>query len=86
MTALFPPALALGAVLSTAYAALFNLWQRGNLRALRTCLVAAWLGFALGHVVGEMVGAEWLLIGQLNVAGGTVGAAAALLIAKWMEA
>ena len=86
MTGLLSPAIALGAVLSTAYAALFNLWQRGDLRALRNYVLAAWLGFALGHVAGEMAGIEWLVIGQLNVAAGTLGAAAALLIAKPLQA
>jgi len=86
MTSLLSPGLALGVILSTAYAALFNLWQKGNFKALRNYILAAWIGFAVGHFVGEAVGFEWLLIGQLNVASGTVGAAASMIIAKSLEA
>jgi thiamine transporter ThiT len=85
MTTLFSPALALGLVLSTGYAALFNLWQKGNFRALRVYILAAWIGFAAGHFAGLIAGVEWLQVGQLNVAGGTVGAAACLIIAKLLE-
>jgi NADPH-dependent curcumin reductase CurA len=85
MTTLFSPALALGLVLSTAYAAFFNLWQKGNFKALRVYVLAAWIGFAVGHFAGQLAGVEWLLVGQLNVAGGTAGAAACLVIAKLLE-
>lgn len=80
------PALALGAVLSTACAALFHLWQRGSMSTLRRYLAAAWLGFAVGHFALDLVGIHWLQIGQLNALSGMVGAAAALLIAKSLEA
>ena len=85
MTTLFSPALALGLVLSTAYAALFNVWQKGSFKALRVYVLAAWIGFAAGHFAGQAAGIEWMQIGQLNVAGGTLGAAACLIIAKTME-
>jgi hypothetical protein len=80
------PALALGAVLSTAYAALFHLWNRGDVSALRHYLLAAWLGFAGGHILGGLVGIHWLQVGHLDVLNGTIGATAALLIAKSLEA
>jgi hypothetical protein len=86
MTGLLSPTLALGAVLSTAYAALFHLWKNGDTLALRYYLLAAWLGFAGGHILGNMVNIHWLQVGQLNVVGGTVGAMIALLIAKSVEA
>jgi len=86
VTDLLSPALALGAVLSTACAALFHLWQRGNMSTLRRYLLAAWLGFAVGHFAAGLVGIHWLQIGQLNGLSGMVGAAAALLIAKSLEA
>lgn len=86
MTGLVSPALALGAVLSTAFAALFHMWQRGNVPALRRFIVAAWLGFAGGHFLGDLAGFQWLQIGQLNVLAGTVGTVVVLLIANSMEA
>ncbi len=86
MSILFSPALALGVVLSTAYAAVFHFWQGGSMQALRRYLLAAWLGFAAGHVAGAITGVGWLQVGHLNVLSGTVGAAAALVIAKRMGA
>lgn len=86
MSGLLSPAFALGAVLSTAYAALFHLWQRGDMPALRRYLLAAWLGFAAGHLIGNLVGVQWLQVGQLGVLNGTLGAVGALLIAKSLEA
>lgn len=86
MTALLSPALVLGVVLSTVFAALFHLWQRGSVTALRHYLIAAWLGFAAGHLLGGMLGFHWLQVGDLNALGGTIGAMAALLIAKSLQA
>jgi H+/Cl- antiporter ClcA len=85
MTGLLSPTMALGAVLSTAYAALFHLWQDGDTAALRHYLLAAWLGFAAGHLLGNMLSIQMLQVGQLNVVGGTVGTVIALLIAKALE-
>ena len=86
MPDLLSPAIALGFVLSSAYAALFNLWQGGTVRALLHFLLAAWLGFAAGHMLGEIAGIQWLVIGQLNIVSGSIGAAAAMLIAKALDA
>ena len=86
MTGLLSPALALGVVLSTACAAIFHLWQRGDMSLLRRYLLAAWLGFSVGHFAGELVGIHWLQVGVLNALIGTGGAVVALLIAKSLEA
>lgn len=53
---------------------------------LRNYLLAAWIGFAGGHLVGDLAGTHWLQVGHLSVFNGTVGAAAALLIARSLEA
>lgn len=86
MTSWLSPALTLGAVLSTAYAALFHLWDRGDAGALRRYLLAAWLGFSGGHLLGDVAGVHWLQVGHLSVLNGTVGTAMALLIAKSLRA
>lgn len=86
MVGLISPALALGAVLSTAYAALFHLWQKAEMPALRIYLIAAWLGFAVGHLASDVLGLHVLQIGHLNALSGTIGAVVALLIARSLEA
>lgn len=80
------PALILGVILSTSYAALFHLWQQGDTPALRRYLVAAWLGFAAGHIISNVAGIHWFQAGHLNVLSGTVGAAVAEYSAKlWVR-
>lgn len=86
MTGLFSPALALGALLSTTYAALFHLLQRGDLPTLQRYLLSAWVGFAGGHWLSAFVGVSLLRIGHLDVLSGTVGTVVALLIARSLEA
>ncbi len=53
---------------------------------LRNYLVAAWIGFAGGHLVGGLVDIHWLQVGQVCVLNGTIGAAATLIIVKSLEA
>jgi hypothetical protein len=76
----------LGAVLAAGYAALFHLWQKRTLSGLQLYVIAAWVGFAVGHIVSGLIGIHILRIGQLDVLGGSIGALAALLIARWIEA
>ncbi len=83
---LLSPALILAAVLSTAYAAFFHLWRRGDKTALQNYTMASWVGFAVGHVVGDIVGIHWLQVGHLSVLNGTIGAIVSLLIVKSLEA
>ena len=45
---LLSPPFVFSALLSTAIAALFNLWQGGSVRDLVLYLIASWLGFAEG--------------------------------------
>ena len=83
---LLSPALVLAAVLSTAYGAFFHLWHRGGMLMLRNYVLAAWIGFAGGHVVGDLVGIHWLQVGHVCVLNGTIGAMMALTIVKSLEA
>jgi hypothetical protein len=71
-----------GFALSTVYGALFHLWLGGGSRRLALYLLAAWLGFALGHYVGEALGIGVLKIGPLNALTGTFGSAVALGAAR----
>ena len=87
MTSLFlSPALVLATVLSTAYAAFFHLWQRSDKSSLKNYAAASWIGFAVGHVVGDLIGIRWLQVGHLSVLNGTIGAIVSLLIVKSLEA
>ena len=75
-------ALLVGFALSTIIGASFHLWMGGTARRLALYLMAAWLGFALGHFVGAALNIGVLRIGQLNVFSATVGSLVALGAAR----
>lgn len=76
--------LILGFLLSTAYGAGFHLLLGGPARRIILYLVAAWIGFALGHVVGDLINLNWLRLGALQLFSASVGAWVALIISRWL--
>lgn len=78
------PTLLLAFTLSTLYGAGFHLWQGGGARRLALYLLAGWLGFALGHFIGDALGLNVLKVGALNVLSATLGSLVALLAARWL--
>lgn len=82
---MFSPALFLAGLLSSAYAAIFHIWRGKTLADLLLYLVAAWLGFGLGQVVGEAHRLGFFTIGSLHVLEGTVAAWFLLFAAHWLK-
>ena len=76
--------LILGFLLATAYGAGFHLLLGGPARRIILYLVAAWIGFALGHVVGDLINLNWLRLGALQLFSASVGAWVALIISWWL--
>jgi hypothetical protein len=85
MSMLLSPPLILSLIIASAYAAIFTLWQRGNARDLLIYLLACWLGFAIGELIGDAVHLDILMIGQIHVVEGTIGSVALLALAKWLK-
>jgi hypothetical protein len=79
-----PATLLLAVALATMYGAGFHLWQGGGARRLALYLLAGWLGFTLGHVLGNLLGLQVMMIGPLNFLTATVGSALALVLARWL--
>jgi hypothetical protein len=69
-------------ILATLYGAAFHLVSGGDARRLALFLLAAWLGFALGHGFGDVVRVTLLDIGPLHMLPATVGAWLALVVAR----
>lgn len=78
------PMLFLAFALSTLYGAGFHLWQGGGSRRLLLYLLAGWLGFALGHLLGDWLGMRLLMIGALNALPATLGSGIALFAARFL--
>jgi uncharacterized membrane protein YeaQ/YmgE (transglycosylase-associated protein family) len=82
------PSLLLGLLISSLYGALFHLLRGGDLTRLISYLFLAWIGFALGHFIGNWF--HWILypIGPLNFGTATIGSIVllALSLAKMKRA
>ncbi len=76
------PSVTFAFILATIYGVVFHLLVGGDVRRLALYLLAGWLGFALGHVFGVLLGVEMLRIGPLRTLSATAGAWIALLAAR----
>lgn len=79
-------ALVLGFLLATAYGAGFHLLLGGPARRLLLYVLAAWLGFFLGHFLGDLLNIELLKLGVLHLFTASLGAWLALLTSWWLTA
>ncbi len=77
-------AFVLGFLLSTAYGAGFHVLLGGPARRFVLYVLAAWLGFALGHFLGDLLNIEWLKLGVLHLFSASLGAWIALLTSWWL--
>lgn len=76
------PSFVFSFILATLYGATFHLVSGGDARRLALFLLAAWLGFALGHAFGEAFSVALLDIGALHMLPATMGAWLALVVAR----
>jgi hypothetical protein len=67
------PSLLFGLVIASLYGALFHLVRGGGPARLFLFMTLSWLGFALGHIIGNWRG--WILfpVGSLNFGAATIG-------------
>ncbi len=82
---LISPPLILSLVVSSIYAALFNLWRNGSLRDLSFYLLAAWVGFGLGQVAGWLLHLHWGMIGSVRMVEGTFFCWLLILLMSWLR-
>ena len=76
------PTLTFGFVIATLMGASFHLVFGGDARRLAMLLLAGWLGFALGQLVGDILNIrllEVMNIGPLNIIPAVIGAVFALI-------
>lgn len=76
------PSAFLGLLIASAVGFLFHLFRGGRLVRLGLYLVTAWVGFFIGHFVGEWWDWRMLRLGSLNLFASTLGAALGLIAAS----
>jgi hypothetical protein len=79
-------ALVLGFLLASAYGGGFHVILGGPMRRIPLYLFSAWIGFALGHFLGDMLGIELFKLGALHLFSASLGAWIALIASWWYVA
>jgi hypothetical protein len=77
----FGPTTIFGFILATLFGAGFHLLVGGDARRLALFLLAGWVGFGLGHLLGVMFSINLFNIGTLHITTAAFGAILALLSA-----
>jgi membrane protein DedA with SNARE-associated domain len=80
------PTVVLSAILAALYGCAFHFWLGRTLYELALYIAASGLGFALGQIVGDRTGGDWLMLGQIHLLEATIGAIVLLLLARWLRA
>ena len=76
--------LVLGFLLATAYGAGFHLLLGGPARRILIFVIAAWIGFLVGHIIGDLAGIEFLKLGALHLFSASAGAWITLIASWWL--
>jgi hypothetical protein len=79
------PSILIGIVISTLYGAAFHLWRGGKLFRLVLYLILAWIGFWIGHTLGNLWGWTFFSLGPLRLGAATLGAVTTLGIGYWLS-
>lgn len=79
------PSFVFGFILATLYGALFHLIFGGDARRLALFLLAGWLGFLLGQLIGTALNVTFLDIGPVHTLTATLGAWLALFAARMLS-
>ena len=78
------PTATFGFILATLFGAVFHLIVGGDARRLALFLLAGWVGFGVGHLVGMSIHVDILNIGTLRVFTASLGALVALIVAYFL--
>ncbi len=73
----------LGFLLATAYGAGFHFILGGPARRIWLYVLSAWLGFAIGHFLGDLFNIDLLKLGALHLLSASLGAWIALAASYW---
>jgi predicted permease len=79
------PSLVFSLLLASIYGAAFHLWQGRRARDLPVFWLAAVLGFAAGHFLGQKWGLVPWTLGQIHLVEATAGALLFLAIARLLR-
>lgn len=76
------PTITFGFILATLLGALCHLILGGDARRLALFLLASWLGFLFGHMLGATLGLDIFNVGKLRIVSAMFGSIATLIITQ----
>jgi hypothetical protein len=79
------PGLAISILLALVYGTAFHLWGGRSIRDLPIYWLAALLGFAAGHLLGQKLDPIPWTLGQVHIVEATAGAFLFLVIVRWLR-
>lgn len=78
------PSIVFSFIVATLYGSSFHLLAGGDARRLALFLLAGWIGFALGQIIGEVLTVSIVAVGAVHFFTASVGAYLALLMVWFM--
>lgn len=79
------PSILFGVVLSSLFGTLYHLVRGGSGKRLLAYLIAGWVGFWAGHLVGQVFQFTFFSVGPLRLGTATIGALVVLLLTNWLS-
>jgi uncharacterized membrane protein YjjP (DUF1212 family) len=73
-----------GFLLATVYGAAFHLLFGGPALHVLLYLLLAWVGFLVGHFVGQLIGFNLFVVGTMQLLTASIGAWVFLLTGRWL--
>lgn len=73
-----------GFLVATAYGATFHFIVGGPARHIGLYLVVSWVGFGVGHFVGDYLNIEILRLGVIHLLSASLGSWIALITSRWL--
>ena len=80
-----PASYFLGFIIASIIGCGFHFWHGGGLKWLFFFNVIAWIGFWLGHFVGNLAGIRFLSLGPINFGPALLGAIVVLFLGFWLS-
>ena len=74
------PSFFLAAIIATGVGLVYSIWRGGNLTRMALFVVAAWIGFAIGQLIGAVLDLHVLLIGEVHLLEGIIGSLTVLVL------